>query len=181
VFYGDKLGYWDDSCQLKDYPPHMEETLVDAKARKQAIDYLKDHKSRIPIVMAARVGRVFDVYRPFQNVEFNQFFERRGDVTSWAILIAYWSLAPFAIGGLVVLRKRRTPIFPFVAILVATTFTVAMSFGITRYRAPVDAIIPVLAAIGIAALWRRARPADAATPDAILPTTPEPEPVEATA
>ena len=161
VFYGDKLGYWDDSCQLKDYPPRMEETLVDAKARKEAIRYLEDHKSRIPVVMAARVGRVFDVYRPFQNVEFNQFFERRGDVTSWLILFAYWAMAPFAIGGLFVLRKRRVPIFPFLAILVATTITIAMSFGITRYRAPVEAIIPVLAAVAIAALWRRVR----GTPD----------------
>ncbi len=110
--------------------------------------------------MAARVGRVFDVYRPFQNVEFNQTSERRGDVTSWAILIGYWLLAPFAIVGLVVLRKRRTPIFPFIAIVAATVITVAMSFGITRYRAPVDAVIPVLAAIGLAALWRLARHED---------------------
>lgn len=174
VFYGDKLGYWDDSCQLKDYPPDMEETLVDAKARKLAIDYLEDHKSRIPVVMAARVGRVFDVYRPFQNVEFNQFFERRGDVTSWLILLAYWSLAPFAIAGLVLLRKRRTPIFPFVAIIVATTITIAMSFGITRYRAPVDAIIPVLAAVAIAALWRRLRPQPSRAPVVTAPALDEP-------
>jgi len=185
TFYGNKLGYWDDSCQLKNYPPRMEETLVDAKARKQAIEYLKDHKSRIPVVMAARVGRVFDVYRPFQNVEFNQFFERRGDVTSWMILFAYWAMAPFAIGGLFVLRKRRVPIFPFLAIVVATTITVALSFGITRYRAPVEAIIPVLAAIAIAALWGRLRGtrddqhgAAPAGTDADTDATPTEEPAE---
>jgi hypothetical protein len=172
TFYGDKLGYWDDACALKDYPPHMEETLVDARARTKAVDYLEHHKSRIPVVMAARVGRVFDVYRPFQNVEFNEVFERRGHAVSWMILIAYWSLTPFAIAGLVLLRKRRVPIFPFVAILVATTVTVAMSFGITRYRAPVDAVIPVLAAIAIAALWGRLRPHDAAEPATAIPDLP---------
>ena len=29
TYYGPKLGYWDDSCALKNYPPHLEETLVD--------------------------------------------------------------------------------------------------------------------------------------------------------
>ncbi len=32
AFYGDKLGYWDDSCSLKDYPPDLEESLVDVRA-----------------------------------------------------------------------------------------------------------------------------------------------------
>jgi hypothetical protein len=167
TFYGPKLGYWDDSCSLKDYPPHLEETLLDQRARTKALDYLGHHKKRIPIVMAARVGRVFDVYRPFQNVEFNQVGERRGDVTSWLILFGYWTLAPFAIGGLVVLRRRRMPIFPFVAIIVATTVTIAMSFGITRYRAPVDAVIPVLAAIAMGALWRHFRPDTVGSPDTL--------------
>jgi hypothetical protein len=147
TFYGDRLGYWDDRCALKDYPPDMEESLVDTRARRLALDYLSEHKSRIPVVMAARVGRVFGVYRPFQNVEFDQFYERRGEATSWAILLTYWALVPFAIGGLVVLRRRRVPIFPFVAVIGATVVTVAMSFGITRYRAGFDVLVPVLAAL----------------------------------
>lgn len=175
AFYGPLTGYWSDACSLKDYPPHLDETLVDERARKQALDYLKHHKSRLPIVMAARVGRVFEVYRPFQNVHLDRDGERRGEVTSWLILFGYWLLAPFAIGGLVVLRRRRVPIFPFVAILVATTVTIAMSFGITRYRAPVDAVIPVLAAIGIGALWQRLRPGD----DTGAETAPPDEPVPA--
>jgi 4-amino-4-deoxy-L-arabinose transferase-like glycosyltransferase len=157
TFYGDRLGYWDDRCALKDYPPKMEESLVDAKARRLALDYLSEHKSRIPVVAAARVGRVFGVYRPFQTRELDEFFERRGHVTTWAILLAYWALLPFSIGGLVLLRRRRVPIFPFLAVIGATVVTVAMSFGITRYRAGVDVLIPVLAAVGIAALWRYLR------------------------
>ena len=56
TYYGDKLGYWDDSCALKDYPPHLEETLVDERARKKALDYIGNHKSRVPVVVAARIG-----------------------------------------------------------------------------------------------------------------------------
>ena len=61
---------------------------------------------------ARAIGRIWDVYRPFQNVELNEFYERRGHAASWAVLIGYYLLLPFAIGGLVVMRRRRIPIFP---------------------------------------------------------------------
>jgi hypothetical protein len=59
-----------------------------------------------------------------------------------------------------------------IAIAVSVTITVALSFGITRYRAPVDVVLPVLAAVAVDALWRRRdrAPADAAT-DAASSTT----------
>ncbi|MFI5053924.1 MAG: glycosyltransferase family 39 protein [Acidimicrobiia bacterium] len=174
TFYGPKLGYWDDSCSLKGYPHDLEETLVDQRARTKALNYIGDHKARLPVVVLARIGRVWDLYRPVQNVEFNTVGERRGRATSWAILIGYYLLLPGAILGLVVMRRRRIPIFPFIAIAAATTITVAMSFGITRYRAPVDVVLPVLAAVAIdAALRRRNRPSTTVEED----SPPPPEPV----
>jgi 4-amino-4-deoxy-L-arabinose transferase-like glycosyltransferase len=174
TFYGPKLGYWDDSCSLKNYPPTLEETLVDERARTKALDYIGNHKARLPVVVLARVGRVWDLYRPTQNVEFNTLGERRGHAASWAILVGYYLLLPGAIAGLVVMRKRRLPIFPFFAIAAATTITVAMSFGITRYRAPVDVVLPVLAAVAIdGALRRRRGPHRMVTED----RPPEREPV----
>jgi hypothetical protein len=80
---------------------------------------------------------------------------------------------PAAIVGLVVMRRRRIPIFPFLAVAAALTITVAMSFGITRYRAPVDAVLPVLAAVGIDAALRRWWRRHEAPPGAAEPT-PEP-------
>jgi 4-amino-4-deoxy-L-arabinose transferase-like glycosyltransferase len=173
TFYGPKLGYWDDTCSLKNYPHHLEETLVDERARTKALDYIGAHTSRLPVVVLARVGRVFDLFRPVQNVEFNTVGERRGHLTSWAILIGYYLLLPFAIAGLVVLRRRRIPIFPFIAIAAATTITVAISFGITRYRAPVDIVLPLLAAVAIdAGLRRRTGPDHAADEDPGPPSEP---------
>jgi 4-amino-4-deoxy-L-arabinose transferase-like glycosyltransferase len=182
TYYGSKLGSWDDSCALKDYPPHLEESLIDERAREKALDYIKNHKSRVPIVVAARVGRLFELYKPVQNVELNQG-ERRGEVASWAILVGYYLLLPWSIAGLIVLRRRRIPIFPFLAVVAATTITVASSFAITRYRAPIDVIMPVLAAVAIDATVhhfarRRAAPDDAAAPSAPPePPEPAPEPV----
>jgi 4-amino-4-deoxy-L-arabinose transferase-like glycosyltransferase len=173
TYYGPKLGYWDNACDLQNYPPNLEETLVDERARDKALDYIGDHKARLPVVVLARVGRLWDVFRPTQNVELNAVGEERGHVASWAILIGYYLIMPFAIAGLVVLRRRRIPIFPYLAIAAAATITVAMSFGITRYRAPVEVILPVLAAVALDAAWRRwrppAEPAAAATPSAPEP------------
>jgi hypothetical protein len=127
-------------------------------------------------VVAARIGRVWDVFRPTQNVHLNEFYERRGDAASWSVLIGYYLMLPFAIGGLVVMRRRRVPIFPMIAIAVSVTITVALSFGITRYRAPVDAVLPVLAAVALDALWRRR---DRPSADALGDDTPaHPDPAD---
>ena len=158
TYSGPLLGYWSDDCALKDYPPHLEESRIDLRARRKATSYIEDHLSRTPVVVLARIGRVWDLFRPTQNVHLNAFYERRGDAASWAVLIGYYLMMPFAIGGLVVMRRRRVPIFPMLAIALSVTVTVALSFGITRYRAPVDVVLPVLAAVAIDALWRRSRP-----------------------
>jgi hypothetical protein len=155
TFYGPKVGYWDDSCALKDYPPDLEESILDQRSRTKALDYLDNHKGRLPVVVAARIGRVWELYAPAQNVDLDAVGERRGRAASWAVLIAYYLLMPFAIGGLVIMRRRKIPIFPFIAIAASITITVASSFAITRYRAPFDVVMPVLAAVAIDAVLRR--------------------------
>jgi 4-amino-4-deoxy-L-arabinose transferase-like glycosyltransferase len=158
TYSGPLLGYWSDECALKDYPPGLEESRVDLRARKKATAYIGDHLDRVPVVVAARVARVFDVFRPTQNVDLNEFYERRGHVASWAVLLGYYLYLPFAIAGLVVMRRRRVPIFPMIAIAVSVAITVALSFGITRYRAPVDVVLPVLAAVALGAWWSHKQP-----------------------
>jgi 4-amino-4-deoxy-L-arabinose transferase-like glycosyltransferase len=174
TYHGEKLGYWDDSCSLKDYSPKLEETVVDKLARQKGLDYIKAHESRLPVVLAARAGRIWEAFRPTQNVEFNEVFERRGHVTSWAILVSYYLLLPFAIGGLVVMRRRRVPIFPMIAVAVSVTLTSVLGYPITRYRAAWDAVTPVLAAVAIGALWTWWRGRHVATAGARAPSVGEP-------
>lgn len=180
TYHGPHLGYWDDACSLKDYSPTLEETVVDKLAREKGIDYIKAHKGRVPVVLAARVGRLWEVFRPTQNLEFNELIEQRGHVTSWAVLVNFYLLMPFAIAGLVIMRRRRIPIFPMLAIAASVTITATLAYPITRYRAAFDAVIPVLAAVAITALWRHRRTAD--TPPTRVPETESPpersEPVE---
>jgi len=168
TYGGTNFGYWADECSLKDYDPDLEETEVDKLAREKGLDYIRENTRRLPVVAAARVGRIWEVFRPTQNVEFNQVYEQRGREASWAILIGFYVMLPFAIGGLVVMRKRRVPIFPMLAVAASVTITAATGFPITRYRASFDAVATVLAAVAIDAIWRhwRARSrADAGEPD----------------
>jgi 4-amino-4-deoxy-L-arabinose transferase-like glycosyltransferase len=178
TYYGPKLGYWDDSCSLKNYSPKLEETVVDKLARKKGLDYIKAHEGRVPVVLAARAGRIWELFRPTQNREFNSVFERRGDITSWAILVSYYLLLPFAIGGLVVMRRRRIPIFPMLAIALSVTLTAVLGYPITRYRAAFDTVMPLLAAVALAAMWSawRGRRESAVAP-AESPPQPERTPV----
>ena len=156
------LGYWHPSCGLKHFPDG-DESVIDLAARKKATEYIGDHLDRVPIVVAARVGRVWDVYRPFQNTSLNAEFERRGLWPSRLALVAYFLLIIPAIYGLVTMRRRGIPISPIIGLVIAVTVIAAVSIGLTRYRAPIDALLPVLAAVGLEG-WlapsRRSPPSD---------------------
>jgi hypothetical protein len=74
-------------------------------------------------------------------------------------LFVYYILVPFAVVGLVAMRRRRTPIWPVLALFVIATFAAATTFGVTRYRAPAEVGLVLAAAIGISAAvaWVRGR------------------------
>src|SRR5262245_11613077 len=130
TYAGPKLGYWDNRC-LREYTPGVEESVFDKQALDQGTSYIKHHAGRVPVVVLARIGRIWEVFRPVQNVELNEFFEQRGHQASWAVLIGYYVTLPFAIAGLVIMRRRRIPIYPIFAIIGAITITVALGFPVT--------------------------------------------------
>ena len=105
----------------------------------------------MPWIVVLRVGRMWDFFRPNQNIFLNGVLEGRGEWQSRLATYEYYPLLALSILGLVLLRRRKVPILPFLAIAATITITAATSFGITRYRAPVDAMLPVLA--GGALVW----------------------------
>jgi 4-amino-4-deoxy-L-arabinose transferase-like glycosyltransferase len=179
TYSGRMLGYWDNGC-LREYTPGVEESVFDKQAFDQGSSYIEAHAGRLPVVMLARLGRIWEVYRPVQNVELDEFFEQRGHAASWAVLIGYYVMLPLAIFGLVAMRRRRVPIYPMIAIVIAVSVTVVLGFPVTRYRASFDAVTPVLVAVALDALWRRwrrTRPGDGTTTEP-LDTAPVNRPVE---
>jgi 4-amino-4-deoxy-L-arabinose transferase-like glycosyltransferase len=148
-----------------------DESTHEVAWRAIGLHEMRDHASLLPKVVAIRVARMWELYPlSLQNIRFNDSLEGRGcemfvqpdgQVTirscwqSKLATIQYFPLLALSIVGLVVLRRRRVPILPFFAIAAAVTITAAMTFGITRYRAPIDAMLPVLAAGAIVAIAAR--------------------------
>lgn len=151
------LGYWWQGCDRTPWPAG-DETVVEAAKRQTAITYIGDHTGELPKVVAARVGRMWDLWRPGQSYDFNVFFERRGATPTLAGMVMYYPLLIASLAGVAVLWRRRITIIPFVAIAATTTFAAAISFGITRYRVGADVALTVLAGVALDALWRRLRP-----------------------
>ena len=75
-------------------------------------------------VVAARVGRIWGVYRPIQTVTFSTG-EGRPLWAAKAGLFVYWGLVPLALLGAWLTYKRRVTLIPLVAQIVLVTFTAA--------------------------------------------------------
>jgi 4-amino-4-deoxy-L-arabinose transferase-like glycosyltransferase len=150
-----------------------DESQRDAIARKDAMKYIRAHEGQVPLVVAARIGRVWNVFRPWQNARLDGLVEGRGLAQARVALFAFYLYAAAAIGGLVALRRRRHPIWPYLVLVAVVTFTVSISFAVQRYRIPVDAVLPALAAVGIDAMLRRrvTRRADVGATSELASTT----------
>jgi hypothetical protein len=128
-----------------------DESTHEVAWRAIGLHEMKAHKGQMPRVVLIRVARMWDFFRPNQNIFLNGVLEGRGEPQSRLATYEYYPLLALSLVGLVLLRRRRVPILPFLAIAATVTFTAATTFGITRYRAPVDAMLPVLA--GGAIVW----------------------------
>ncbi len=168
------LGYWSVGCAIDAGFTALQkgdESEKEVEWRKVGLDYIKAHKSEYPEMSVLRVARMWDLGFIGQNIHpFNAELEGRGAWQSTLATMQYLVLLPLGINGLVLLRRRKIPILPFLAVAGTITFTAATTFGITRYRAPVDALLPALAAGAIVARLdrsRRARSSGALAPDAL--------------
>jgi hypothetical protein len=180
TYYGNLVGYWDPRCIIAARPPktpeekrllkerngvpgfsyliadpNRDESVEDEKARSQSWDYISSHLGRAPVVALARLGRIYEVYRPTQNVQLDDFFERRGKWPSRLGLAGYYVLFVLSVVGIFAMRKRRVPISPIIAIVVMVTFTTALAIGLTRYRSGLDVALAVVGGVGADAIWRR--------------------------
>lgn len=157
TYYGPFVGLWNFNC-LDDIPRSGDEVLDDRRGREQGLSYARDHLGRLPVVLLARVGRTFEVYRPGQSIRYNAWMEQRGEAVSRSGQWSFWFLGALSLVGLAELRRRgRTLVPPLAAVglVVASSVT---AYGFVRLRLPVDVMVCVLAPLGIAGLHHRFRP-----------------------
>jgi 4-amino-4-deoxy-L-arabinose transferase-like glycosyltransferase len=161
TYSGPFLGYWSYPCRVaaatataaKDR--HVDESVQAANAQAYALSYIRHHTNRIVPVVAARISRAFGFFRPFQQIELDANVETRPH--SWALvgLWAYYGLFALAIGGAVILRRRRVPILPLLAVGLVSVVSVVITFGNTRYRTPFEVSLVLLASVQIDWIWSR--------------------------
>jgi len=162
TWYGPSTGYWDFNCAAPYYEKinaaEGDRSVNDAKFRDKALDYIKDHKERLPAVTLARWARftgVWDLTHNFDQVEKDKVVEGREGFVAWGGAIGWFLLLPFAIYGLVAMRRRRITLIPVLAPYAAVVIAVALLFYMNRYRASTEAVLCLLAAVGIDALLSR--------------------------
>jgi hypothetical protein len=152
TYYGDLIGSWKFQCYGTDSPPG-DESVRFAEYRRRGIDYLMDHAGRVPVVVAARLGRLLDVYRPWDQGAFLASAEGRHVRATRLGLLAYWLLVPFAIGGAVLLARRREPALAVLLAPIALVVLVsAVTYGSTRFRFAAEPALVVLGAVAVDAL-----------------------------
>jgi 4-amino-4-deoxy-L-arabinose transferase-like glycosyltransferase len=155
TFYGHNLGSWSLAC-ITDWGDR-DRSVLDRLSRQNAVDYIDEHRDRLPRVFAARVLRTFNLAHVSDQVNFDWFAEARPINASWAAVGSFWVLGVAAIAGAVVLRRRGVPSFPLLSTVVNVVITVLVFYGSTRFRAPAEPAIVLLAAVAFDAAVRRWR------------------------
>jgi 4-amino-4-deoxy-L-arabinose transferase-like glycosyltransferase len=157
VYSGSDIGYRSGPC-LKSSPssrigPGDDGSTRDAATRRVAFDYIRAHEGRLPLVVLAREGRAWGLFRPFQQIRFESGRGTRPPVMGLGFA-AFWALWIAAVGGVIILRRRHVPVYPLLAPILTAVIAIAITFGSVRYRTPADVSIVLLAAVGISRALR---------------------------
>ena len=144
TYHGPNLGSWSLGCSMS-APSRGDESVQSSRAQHAAIQYAENHAGRLPVVVLARVGRLWDFYGPIQmaNVDAN---EGRPVPASLAGLGFYYALLPLGIAGIVIYRRRRIRQWFLLVPAGVVTVVAALVYGLVRFRAPFEVCLVVLAA-----------------------------------
>ncbi len=148
TYYGGQLGGWQPKCLANS--PGNEAQHMD-KLRSDGARYAGQHLGRLPIVLAVRLARVWNLYDPLQTPE-----GRSPSVEKLGVL-ALLILAPLAALGALILRRRHVGIWILLAPFIVVSITALITYGNQRFREPADVALVVLAAVALDALRRPSR------------------------
>ncbi|MEZ5142280.1 MAG: glycosyltransferase family 39 protein [Acidimicrobiales bacterium] len=156
VWYGDAAGFYSFGCLYRTTEQVRLEDgeVTDAGLRRKAVEYQRANLDRYPAVVAIRIGRLFGGYEVYDTYQRNVLAEGRREDGVKGQQIVYYALLPLGAVGLYVLRRRRVPLTPLVAPVLATAATVAGTFAIYRYRLTADTALIVAGSAGAVALVR---------------------------
>jgi 4-amino-4-deoxy-L-arabinose transferase-like glycosyltransferase len=154
TYYGTSMGYWSRGCVDRalakaGLAEDTDRSVLAAMYRDDAFHYIRTHLSRLPVVVAARVGRVTGLWHLQQQAALDHIPAGREQELAWAAWYSYFALVVLSIAGGVVLRRRRIPVFPLLVFPALVLLTTMITFGQVRYRATAEVSLVVLAAVAI--------------------------------
>jgi 4-amino-4-deoxy-L-arabinose transferase-like glycosyltransferase len=155
VYYGSAIGltFLEPPCIDAREPAGYDQSQVSSMYRSRAVHYMDTHLGQLPLVVAARIGRTWSVYRPLDMLLFN-LAEGKERFVIIAGIVAYYPLVLLAIaGGWILVRRRRGLLWPLLIPAIALTVGVALTYGQTRFRAAAEPSIVILAAVAAVAAW----------------------------
>jgi 4-amino-4-deoxy-L-arabinose transferase-like glycosyltransferase len=165
TYYGGRLlGTWDFNGLYKTAAGrHVDpnEAVQSDRWRREGLDYIGNHTSRLPVVLVARVLRTWDLFPvgPAERARFVHDYYRHVAVLEYVSQPMLIVVAALAIFGAVGLRRRGTPLWPFAAPVVLVTLVTLVGYGDPRFRQAADVALVVLAGACVAGMkgrpWQR--------------------------
>ncbi len=135
-----------------------DESVVDSFNQKHALEYTVENWERFGAVAAARMGRSLELFKPGHTLRWTYAVEGRWEEPSTFGLGFYYALLPLTIIGGVVLRRRAVPLTPLLSMWPTIMLASAITFGLTRYRVPIDIAMIAMSAVASAWLIEHLRP-----------------------
>ena len=121
-----------------------------AELRDRAFEYIEEQPSSVPKALFWNgITRFWDIRDPGEALD-EVPFQGRSRTLTWIGLGIWWVLLPLGLAGLFLARSRRGVAIPLAAMFVLATLVYIGNSG-TRYRAPFEPVIAVLACSAIAA------------------------------
>jgi len=155
TYRGEFVGSWRLDCVMaaEDALGPRADALNEAEKhdllRAPAREYAREHADRVPVVLAVRFLRMWDLYAPRRQAAYEQL-EGRHLRASQAGVAVYFLLLPLAAAGAWRLRHRRRELVVLLAPFLLVTVTSLVGYGLTRLRCAAEIPIVVLAALTLA-------------------------------
>ncbi len=158
TYYGDRIGGWHFFCLEIDrwHTSSASEADFYGDLASEGIEYATGHIERWPVVVTARLGRVFSLYEPVEEVLLasNEGRHQRFELVGVGL---YYVTVAGGTAGLMLLRRRRVAIGPLLA-PVAVAALAALLHGNPRIRFAAEPTLLVATSVTLMAPCSRPRP-----------------------
>jgi len=150
-YYGELIGTRQRRCPDV-VPLRGDPSVRDAARGRLGREYVLDHLGRVPLAVFAKEGRTWGFWNPLQQSRLDSARNTSLGVIR-AGYAAYYAIAPAAVAGAVILRRRRVRLTPLLAFVAVVVVAVAPTWGQVRFRAAAEIPLVLLAAVAGTALF----------------------------